>query len=398
MNRGVLRSLAASGLSLIVALTAGEAVVRYFGRFDEDGMFLLHGHRIRPYRPPIHSVGRTLHAYLSEPRSYMAFDPDLGWTNRPGTKSQDGLYRANSAGLRANCDYAPESPPGMLRIAIFGDSFVHGHDVPLAGSLAPQLEEVLRRNGTLAEALNFGVGGYGIDQAYLRYRREGPRLHPAIVLLGLQVENIERSVNVVRVFYFHDTGIPFTKPRFVFDGKDLRLVNSPTVPVDQILDLLEHFSTSPLGRFEHFYRAADYEWLLYRRSRLLASVVDIVRDRFGGGSGGARLLVPESDATKLTLATVERFRSEAKANGSRFLLVYLPIRPAIEALAAGHRDPYAPLVDLFRARFPLIDPSDLLSAEARRGSVNSIVLAHYTPVGNRLIAEAIARQMPHAAR
>jgi hypothetical protein len=399
LNRSVLRSLAASaGLSLLVALIAGEAVVRRLGSFDEDGTFVLHGHRIRPYRPPIHSVERTLRAYLSEPRGYMAFDADLGWTNRPEAQSQDGLYRTNSAGLRANRDFAPEAPPGVLRIAIFGDSFVHGHDVPLAGSLAPQLEELLVRNGTPAETLNFGVGGYGIDQAYLRYRREGPRLHPAIVLLGLQVENIERSVNVVRAFYFHDTGIPFTKPRFVLDGKDLRAVNSPTVPLDQIPELLEHFSRSPLGRFEFFYRAADYEWLLYRRSRLLASVVDVVRDRFGGSSGGSRLLAPGSDATKVTLAIAERFRSEAEANGSRFLLVYLPIRPAIEALAAGRRDPYAPLVDLFRARFRLIDPSDLFSAEARLRPVESLVPSHYTPGGNRLVAEAIARQMPPAAR
>lgn len=367
--------------------------MRHFGRFDEDGTFVLHGHRIRPYRPPIPSVERNLRAYLSHPGGYMAFDAELGWTNRPDAQSQGGLYRANSAGLRADRDFEPGAPPGVLRIAIFGDSFVHGHDVPLPGTLAPQLKELLERGGTPAETLNFGVGGYGIDQAYLRYHREGPPYHPAIVLLGLQVENIERSVNVVRAFYFHDTGIPFTKPRFILDGKNLRLVNSPTVPLDRITELLESFSRSPLLPFEFFYRAEDYEWLVYRRSRLLSSVVDIARDRFGARSTAARLLSPGSDATKLTLAIAERFRSEAEANGSRFLLVYLPIRPALEALAAGRRDPYAPLVDLFRARFRLIDPSDLFSAELRRRPVESLLRSHYTPEGNRLVAEAIAIQL-----
>ena len=74
---------------------------------------------------------------------------------------------------------------------------------------------------------NYGVGGYGPDQAILRlerHLREGQR--PEIVILGMPSENIARVVNVIRRLYLPMEAFQFTKPVFVAGGKEWEIVNS----------------------------------------------------------------------------------------------------------------------------------------------------------------------------
>ena len=107
-----------------------------------------------------------IEALVAGRTSYVVHSPTLGWTLKPGGATE--LYRASAQGLQAERDYAATPPPGILRIAAFGDSFTHADDVSNAGGLwTRQLEALDPR----LEALNFGVPGYAPDQALLRYRR-----------------------------------------------------------------------------------------------------------------------------------------------------------------------------------------------------------------------------------
>ena len=44
--------------------------------------------------------------------------------------------------------------------------------------------------------LNFGVGGYGLDQALLRFSAESAAFHPQVVLIGVIADDVLRGVNV----------------------------------------------------------------------------------------------------------------------------------------------------------------------------------------------------------
>src|SRR5512147_1251033 len=107
---------------------------------------------------------------------YFCFDSDLGWCIRPNGVSKNGLFRANAVGLRGDRDYAPQPPTGVTRIAVFGESFVHGDKVANEETW-PHLLEIAAAD---VEVLNFGVNGYGTDQALLRYRRDGVAYHPQV--------------------------------------------------------------------------------------------------------------------------------------------------------------------------------------------------------------------------
>ncbi len=146
----------------------------------------------------------------------VGMDPVLGWVISPPD--------ANSAGMRDNQEYQTSPRPGVVRISAFGDSFTYGSDVSLADCWAKQIAAM----SPSIEVLNYGVGGYGLDQAYLRYLQLGTDYHPHIISIGYMSENLARDVNVFRGFYtnMYRNSI-FTKPRFQVKDSQLILLRNP---------------------------------------------------------------------------------------------------------------------------------------------------------------------------
>lgn len=371
-------------LSLALTFACGEIFVRVLGRYDADGTFYFRDRPVPPFALPVKNARALIDEYLADPTGYMAYDPDLGWTNRPGSCTRDHKYCANSAGLRSDHEYTKAIPPGVLRVSLFGDSFIHGHDVDLSGSLAPQLETALRARGVNAQALNFGVGGFGIDQAYLRYSREGARFDTDVIVEGLQFENVARHLMVFRLIAYPQSKIPFSKPRFYFEGPSLLIANKPTIPPEKVPDALAHFDRSPLRKLDHFYtdRYQPYWW---RRSRLLAVLAD-ARHK----DEGSDIMRPDGEGMQLTLAILDRFKNDVGVTGKPFLLVYLPLKENLAAALGGGKDPWEAYVDLFRKDFTIVDPSPRLLEIARAKGVEAVAPGHYSAEGNGAVAEALA--------
>ena len=373
-------------VSLLVAFTAGEIFVRVAGRSDADGTFFFRERPIPPFALPVSRARDLVTQYLADPSGYMLYDEDLGWTNRPGSCTRDNRYCANSAGLRSDREFTPAKPAAKLRVSLFGDSFIHGHDIDLAGSLAPQLETALRARRIDAEALNFGVGGFGMDQAYLRYSREGGRFETDVVVMGLQFENVARHVMVFRLIAFPQTAIPFSKPRYYFDGPSLLVANRPTVAPERIADTLATFDRSPLRRFESFY-TERYQRRWYSWSRLLSVIAAWTARE---NESQLNVLDPTGEAIVITLAVLEQFRNDVRVTGKPFLLVYLPLKDNIAAQLNGGADPSEPLLALLRPGFTIVDPSPRLVALAREHGVDAVAPGHYSAIGNGAVAETLA--------
>jgi hypothetical protein len=102
----------------------------------------------------------------------------------------------NYAGLRDEA-HGEAKPPGVVRIAVLGDSCVEALQVPHEATFPELLERRLAGcparcpalRGRRVEALNFGVSGYGTAQELLTLRREVWRFHPDVVLLGFYPGN-----------------------------------------------------------------------------------------------------------------------------------------------------------------------------------------------------------------
>lgn len=128
--------------------------------------------------------------------SFQAYSASRGWRLRAGATGWQS--REGRAGVAINADgrrgprVAPAKPPGTLRIAVLGDSFVEAIHVPYEDSVCAVLTRELDQRcagGARAEVLNFGVSGYGTAQELLTLREEVWRYAPDVVVLAVFTGN-----------------------------------------------------------------------------------------------------------------------------------------------------------------------------------------------------------------
>lgn len=318
---------------------------------------------------------------------YIDHSPVLGWTLK--SNGQYGIYRANSQRLRATREYDADPPLGVVRVAAFGDSFTHGDEVRNGETWAAALEA----GHPGLEVVNFGVGGFGLDQAYLRYQHEGRRYHPAVVLIGFATENIYRHVNVYRPFYDTDTGRPLAKPRFVVEGDRLVLVENPMQDLARYRELLaEPDRLLPvLGARDYYYHSR------VRRGRLdvMPSVrlAKVARQQIADSTGGivkGGAYNPGSEAFVVTTRLVDAFVSAAEADGAVPVVMLLPNRADLARHRRHDVRMAAPLKDYLQARrYRYVDLLDAFAGAGGRTAIGDLVPNHYSPLGNRLVAERL---------
>src|SRR5580704_5995225 len=99
-------------------------------------------------------IAQAQTAFAAEP---TPADEELVWPADPTAPPRD------RSGAKFNADF-PE--PGRACASAYGDSFVWGEEVPPADGW---IEQLSRRIG--CRVANYGVSGYGTDQAYLRFRK-----------------------------------------------------------------------------------------------------------------------------------------------------------------------------------------------------------------------------------
>lgn len=346
---------------------------------------------VRPKSLAVRSIPdrhrRDLGRLLADDLDYLTYSATLGWTIKPGGRGD--LYRANARGIRADREFARVPPPGTLRIAAFGDSFTHGDEVPNGDTW----QEILMRAHPGVEAMNFGVGAYGLDQAYLRYQHEGAEYRAHIVLIGFMPENLFRHVNVYRPFYVPNSGLALAKPRFELDRGRLVLVENPMRELGGYRELLAHPERElpRLGAHDLFFRVRPHEGAFdLPVVRVIKSLRWVWNDWRLGVSGGS--YDTSGEPFQVTAALVEAFAAAASRNGSLPIVVVYPRRRDLERFRHNGSRHYAALVDHCRARG--IRVVDLVEGLGSSGApVDVLVLRHYTAAGNRVVAEAIWRYL-----
>jgi len=398
-SRKLGRGLLALSISLAVGLGLCEIVVRSLGHIDQDGNFLLRSRRIRPYSPPVASVEKQVASYLSAD-SFVAYDPDLGWAPRPNAVSRNGLYHYNSVGLRVaegSREYPLRPDPDVLRIAIFGDSFTHGDDVAYDSAWGTLLEELLRARGKRVEVLNFGVFAYGMDQAYQRWLKVGITFHPQVVILGFQAENVKRNVNILRPLLWWGAEFPFSKPRFAIEGDRLRLLNVPAVEPQRVPEVLAHLQTWSLRDHEAFFHPRDYQPRFWSSSRFASLVVDVISDRASRGREDAEFYSLQGEPGQVTLRIVKEFATSVIATGAKFLIVHLPTRETLAAMAQGQSLPYAELLQTIGREHTLLETTDAMLQKAGAGQLDALFVSaengHYSRAGNGVVADVVSRAL-----
>jgi hypothetical protein len=343
--------------SVLVCLVVLEVAIRVVGRCDEDGNRWIRWTRLKPYHLPVKRVTRLVETYkTAQSRATIIYDHDLGWSPQPGHNHSNaqGFYSTRP-------DPDPAQPTDRLRIALFGASYTVGS---FETGWWRTLEKTLNDAGVKAEVLNFGVGGYGVDQAFLRWRKHGAAYHPHIVIFGFSGQISGNNLNFLRMLHEPLTGVPFMKPRFLLDGDQLKLINTPTPPPDELPGIVARFGEWPLAQHEYYYSATDFQNNLWRHSWLLAfaeAQIEKVQKR----AARASLYREDGEAARLTLKIIGQFRQEAEAAGSRFYVLHLPSEPDLRAFQKNGSYPFAGLFTQLNRVATVINPDQAMLEVAR---------------------------------
>ncbi len=324
-------------------------------------------------------------------------DPVLGWLYRPGFSSSED--RVNSVGARSLGEYDRDPPEGTLRVVAYGDSFMYGNEVSVQEAWSTVLEDLVPN----VEVLNFGVGGYGTDQAFLRYLGTQGVHGEDLVLIGFAPVNLRRTVNVYRRF-ISNRDWPLVKPRFAIEDEGLVLIPNPLPTPEEYRQLVEEPLTTvrALGVRDSWYNPLEWENPLYDLSptvRLVSYLGSRVyrtrlsRDKLLADGG----FNPASEAFAVQRELLKAFHDSVSANGRRAQIVIFPDHASIRLHMEGRPTTYAPLVSSLKEEgVQALDLVNIFSEEAAKGGLERLFApgGHYSSEGNRLVAQAMTSLLP----
>jgi hypothetical protein len=300
---------------------------------------------------------------LAEQR-YTERDTLVGWISLPNVHMRD-MYgkgrdlQTNSQRLRHVGEVSATPPAGRRRVVCSGDSFTLGYGV---GDADPWCEKLERSNPVL-ETLNMGQGGYGIDQAYLWYVRDGLALHANVHIFAFINGDLVRMKT--------DRFLGYPKPQLALSGGTVHATGVPVpnkglgpamvalgraVPRLRLFDVLQRFAPPP-----------------------------------------PRL--PSDSATwEIAHAALRDLAKRDSAAGIELVVVFLPgVTDFYTPVSANFRRWLHEASDRKEFRFvDLVDPLRRVSSD----TVTSLFIGevgHYTVAGNAWVADQLLRQIPELA-
>jgi hypothetical protein len=231
----------------------------------------------------------------------IQYDGQLGWVSVPNFYSKDyyapGVYlRTNSLGFRSDQEFTQKIPDGKFRIICSGDSFTFGDGVANDKTWCQRLEAM----DTRFQVVNMGETGYGADQMYLRYVREGSRLdHDAHIFAFINDDLRRMQLNALGGY-----GKPVLKLR---NGE----LATENVPVPRRPSFLRWFALKPNPLRE------------FRSLAFLSSLAErLVPAQVAAFSNG-----PTEDQAQV-LDTMFKDLQAIENDKSLLILLYLPTRVA----------------------------------------------------------------------
>ncbi len=386
-------SKGALAVCVIVLLTLAtlELSIRLIGYTDSNGQFLIFDRTLPPYVVPLDKIESELQEYFNNKEVVTLIpDPATGWTYRPNSKRQDGTFTVNGAGLRALREYTMKPAADTLRIALFGDSFVAGDEVTDEEVWGSRLAQLLNQSGNSAEVINFGVGGFGMGQAFLRWQSLGKGYAPDIVIFVFQAENLDRNVNIFRLLYTQG-GVVYSKPRFILEEGKLALINSPALPPDEMRDVLKVFDSHPLAKHEEYYEGRKFTSPLWKASKL-AGLTYVALNQLREAASPMQKYGPESERGQLGQSIVGAFAADVASSGAPFIVLHLPRKDHFREFHDGERAPWQFLLDHFQDVYHFINAEDFLGVEYTDDSYYQPGW-HYGPQINARIAEVVSMEL-----
>jgi hypothetical protein len=358
-----------------------EIALRLLTQSASDAAIFLNTHTVLYPRSweKAAAINRKILEKASGSLSYLVYDETLGWTVGRDRSGANGLYLSSAEGLRAARRGAVlAGPKTKPRIAIVGDSFVFANEVAFEESWGHLLEI---NSGGKFEVLNFGVGGYSIDQAFLRVKKDVLAWQPDVVMLGFPLADLYRTVTVYPFISSPHWGMPFSKPRIVREGNALRILNVPTIH-PSVMFAQQSIEDLPFLEYDAGYSRRHWQSsfadVSYVKRLLLNAWADPGPELWSGGSN--------EEVLHVNAAIFREFIRLAEDNGVIPLIAYFPGRRGISDVSQGKQSAGQRIMK--EMGVPFVDTTPcVLEVGPDAGFVPND--PHYSPAGNAAVAKCL---------
>jgi hypothetical protein len=310
------------------------------------------------------------HTPLAE-RRHTRYDAQLGWVNIPNVYVREiygpGTYlRTNARGFRGDVEVNQEVPSGKVRVICSGDSFTLGYGVSNDRTWCHDLVSLDHR----FETVNMGQGGYGLDQAYLWYARDGAALDHDIQIFAFIGTDIRRMTS--------NTFEGYPKPTLAVRNGNLITQN---VPVPQL---------NGWGR-------ARQHLMAFQGLQSVALLQRILFPRASQSAG------PDSPAILRTAGSIfDHLAGLNHKKNSVLIVAFLPTEGEyrlgmpdyvahLKADVIGKGLTWIDLVDDFRKMSP--DEAARLYIDEKALPQYKAAAGHYTVEGNAYVAQLLYRKI-----
>jgi hypothetical protein len=349
------------------------------------------------------------------------YDPVLGWDRKAGTaktepvksvgeerrRFAESTYTINERKARTN----PGHEHLPVTISTYGDSFAFSRHVDDDETWQWYLSD---RTGT--NVVNFGVGNYGLDQAFLRLRREIEGQPSRVVVMMVVPETISRIINIWKHYSEYGNTLGF-KGRFVLENGGLRWLDNPIDQPEKFGDIPAHVKW--IQRHDGCYRKKfrqdvirlPYSASLVRdRSRRLPLLRALLARKLNRhdeevanrpwelilqrNSEFTHELYRDAESVGLLCALIREFGRYVRQFGSTPVFVFATYFEDVAFLAENHHF-YQGVIDRVERELAVVDLGKALGGHPTLEDlyVSRFYGAHFSAAGNRFVAEQLREDL-----
>lgn len=276
-----------------------------------------------------------------------------------GWSSPDGLPRPTQAPYSTTCARA------------FGDSFTYGEEVYNPEQVWTSVAS--RELGCRIE--NYGVGGFGTDQALVLY--ESLQTNTPIVILGIYSEMLRRNLAASWLFY---AGQKDRALKPYFELKQHGNAEQVAWPLDTSIEEYKKYHRNDL-----FFKSYDIEFPYFWH--LSKSIFYQIKTRL---ENKGLFFDKQANTMPLQLALLDAFTTQVSARGSEMVLVYFP---SIAELSSNELS-YRKQMNAYKLKHPktcVIDTGPALLDAMKKGIGVAAQSWHYNENGNLIVASEVAK-------
>ena len=329
------------------------------------------------YQPP-ETIEAEAYAHYLERR-----DDVLGWP--PSSRKNESRPTPSFPAATDNC------------ISLYGDSFVYADEVPDEAAWGNLLSEALG-----CRVGNFGVGGYGTDQAYLRFLDNPDDVAP-VTILGIYPQNGLRNVNQYRLLLTGGERFGF-KPRFILQDDVLELVPIPQLAYEE----LDSFYQAPAQYLSHeaFLPDTASGPLIFSFPYTVSLIQLLTKERLVnrllGRPSWTAFWQPEhpTQSLEVAVAIVAAFYEMCDARNKACLTIIFPTPASYEWFAESNVLGLQALTAAVEARGrAIVDLTPGLAQKLQGDDFCAILTepalcqGHFNAEGNRLVAEVVLEHL-----